>query len=109
MATVHRIQKERSRSKGHKEKGQARAHSNASQGVSLDEVKKFIQSRRNQKSMMPLLAATTLGGVGVALAMSVGVGELTFGAAVAYAAYRMLRGQRPLSAIQEEMKLSRAA
>lgn len=50
----------------------------------------------------PFLSMTALGLCGVAAAASIGVAELAFGAALALAAYKVLReGEPPLQALQE--------
>ena len=50
----------------------------------------------------PFISVAALAVGATALASVVGVVELTFGAAVAYAAYKVLReGEPPLQAVQE--------
>jgi hypothetical protein len=50
----------------------------------------------------PFVSLLVIGAGGVALAASVGVGELAFGAALAIAAYKVLReGEPPIQAVEE--------
>ena len=56
-----------------------------------DALRRWWRERRLAHGTRPVAGALIVGGLGVALAMEVGVGELVLGVLSGYAAYRMLR------------------